>query len=63
MLLGFELLCRPEIGTDPGDQILGLIINKGLLSRIFSVTIDYRVDKRLVLSIKEKLTSSSSISS
>ncbi|CAI7638748.1 unnamed protein product [Penicillium palitans] len=63
VLLGFELLCRPEIGTDPGDQILGLIMNKGLLSRIFSVTIDYRVDEKLVLSLQEKLTSSGGISS
>ncbi|KAJ5522371.1 hypothetical protein N7527_006486 [Penicillium freii] len=47
VLLGFELLCRPKTGTDPGDQILRLIINKGLLRRIFSVTIDYRVDEKL----------------
>lgn len=63
VLLGFELLCRPETGTDPGDQILGLIRNKGLLSRIFSVTIDYRVDEKLVLSLQEKLTFSGGISS
>ncbi|KAI3095274.1 hypothetical protein CBS147333_9810 [Penicillium roqueforti] len=63
VLLGFELLSRPETGTDPGDQILGLIMNKGLLRRIFSVTIDYRVDEKLVLSLQEKLTSSGGISS
>jgi hypothetical protein len=63
VLLGFELLCRPGTGTDPGDQILWLIRNKGLLSRIFSVTIDYRVDEKLVLSLQEKLTSSGGISS
>ncbi|KAJ5350258.1 hypothetical protein N7541_007985 [Penicillium brevicompactum] len=55
VLLGFELLCRPETGTDPGDQILGVIEEKGLLRRIFSVTIDYRVDENLVLSLQEKL--------
>ncbi|CAG8025758.1 unnamed protein product, partial [Penicillium nalgiovense] len=43
VLLGFELLCRPETGNDPSDQIRGLIEEKGLLRRIFSVTIDYRV--------------------
>ncbi|CAG8402619.1 unnamed protein product, partial [Penicillium salamii] len=37
--------------------------NKGLLGRIFSVTIDYRVDEKLVLSLQEKLTSSGGISS
>ncbi|KAJ6174737.1 hypothetical protein N7485_005181 [Penicillium canescens] len=62
VLLGFELLCRPETGTDPGDQILALIGNKGLLGRIFSVTIDYRVDENLVLSLQEKLISSGGIS-
>jgi hypothetical protein len=49
VLLGFELLCRPETGGDPCDQILGLIEEKGLLRRIFSVTIDYRVDENLML--------------
>ncbi|KAJ9481012.1 hypothetical protein VN97_g12500 [Penicillium thymicola] len=63
VLLGFELLCRPETGADPGDQILGLIEEKGLLRRIFSVTVDYRVDEKLVLSLQEKLTSSGGISS
>ena len=63
MLLGFELLCRPETGTDAGDQILGLIEEKGLLRRIFSVTIDYRVDENLVLSLQEKLISSGGLSS
>ncbi|KAJ5481400.1 hypothetical protein N7475_000212 [Penicillium sp. IBT 31633x] len=63
VLLGFELLCRPETGTDRGDQILGLIRNKGLLGRIFSATIDYRVDENLVLSLQEKLISSGGISS
>ncbi|KAJ6170919.1 hypothetical protein N7485_007048 [Penicillium canescens] len=62
VLLGFELLCRPETGTDPGDQILALIGNKGLLGRIFSVTIDYRVDENLVLSLQETLISSGGIS-
>ncbi|KAJ5264650.1 hypothetical protein N7505_007443 [Penicillium chrysogenum] len=59
VLLGSELLCRPETGSDP----LGLIQEKGLLHRIFSVTIDYRVDENLVLSLQEKLTSSGGISS
>ncbi|KAJ5340406.1 hypothetical protein N7541_009530 [Penicillium brevicompactum] len=63
VLLGFELLCRPETGTDAGNQILGLIEKKGLLRRIFSVTIDYRVDANLVLSLQEKLISSGGISS
>ena len=62
VLLGFELLRRPETGTDPGDQLLALIRNKGLLSRVFSVTIDYRVDENLVLPLQEKLISSGGIS-
>jgi hypothetical protein len=63
VLLGFELLCRPETGTDTSDQILGIIEEKGLLRRIFSVTIDYRVDENLVLSLQEKLISSGGLSS
>jgi hypothetical protein len=63
VLLGFELICRSETGNDPCDQILGLIQEKGLLHRIFSVTVDYRVDENLMLSLREKLTSSGGISS
>ncbi|KAJ5742366.1 uncharacterized protein N7511_001761 [Penicillium nucicola] len=61
-LLGLEMLCRNETGTDPGDQILALIRKKGLLRRIFSVIIDYRVDANLALSLQEKLVSSGGIS-
>ncbi|CDM32672.1 Probable transposable element [Penicillium roqueforti FM164] len=63
VLLGFELICRSETGNDPCDQILGLIQEKGLLHRIFSVTVDYRVDENLMLLLREKLTSSGGISS
>ncbi|CAG8224680.1 unnamed protein product, partial [Penicillium nalgiovense] len=62
VLLVFEPLCRHEADTGPCDQILGLIRERGLLRRIFSVTIDYRVDKNLVLSLQEKFISSCGIS-
>jgi hypothetical protein len=61
VLLGLEPLCNPKTELDPCDQVIELIREKGLLHRIFSVTIDHRVDDNLVLSLQKKFISSGGI--
>jgi hypothetical protein len=61
VLLGLEPLCNPKTELDPSDQVIELIRKKGLLHRIFSVTIDHRVDDNLVLSLQKKFISSGGI--
>ena len=61
VLLGLEPLCDQKTELDPCDQVIELIREKGLLHRIFSVTIDHRVDDNLVLSLQKKFISSGGI--